>query len=183
MGRRLRLHSRFNSRNSSPQSRGGVATRCQFNQRPTQNPRQRPPIIKMAFVEQQEAPTEPPARAGVHSAWQVVRFGLHLSAVYLTVHFCSIWLAGRFHDWAVPLVDPGNGTSTLQFVFTHLFAFTFIPGFAVGLVNAKYCHKVALFVWTIPATILAYKFSTFPTTVFQSHFRALFIITLPVDSL
>ncbi len=119
-------------------------------------------------------PTEPPASTQVHPAWQLVRFGLHLAAVYLTVNFCSIWLAGRFHDWVLPLVDPGNSTSMFQFVFSHLFAFTFIPALAVGLINAKYRNKAALFVWTVPTIILAYKFITFPTSVFQNRFEAAF---------
>jgi hypothetical protein len=107
-------------------------------------------------------------------AFSAMLFVLHLSAVYLTALFCSAWLAGSFHHWVLPLVDPGNDTSTFQFLFSHLLVFTFIPAFAVGLINAKYRRKIALFVWIVPAIILTYKFSTFPTSLFQNRFDAAF---------
>jgi hypothetical protein len=39
--------------------------------------------------------------------------------------------------------------------------FSFAPAFFTGLVNAKFKHKVAAFVWVVPTLILAYKLITF----------------------
>jgi hypothetical protein len=50
-----------------------------------------------------------------------------------------------------------------QFLFSHLFMFSFLPSLAVALVYAHWFrHKVALFVWLIPLAVLAFKFASFP---------------------
>src|ERR1039458_6425628 len=36
---------------------------------------------------------------------QVVRYVLHLAAVYAIVNFTTMWLAGRVHDLLLPLID------------------------------------------------------------------------------
>jgi hypothetical protein len=51
--------------------------------------------------------------------------------------------------------------------------FSFFPAMVLGAIYARsYRHRVALFVWVVPIVILAYKFFTFPTTVFENHFAA-----------
>jgi hypothetical protein len=106
--------------------------------------------------------------------FQFGQFGLHTGAVYLISYFLSVWLAGRFHEWVVPLTDPRNRTSTFQFMFSHVFAFAFIPALLAGFVNSQYRRMPALFVWIIPAIVLAYEVVTFPTTVFQNHYEVAF---------
>jgi len=67
-----------------------------------------------------------------------------------------------------------SSAGDFQFAFTYLLAFSAIPAFLVGLVNAKFRHRTALFVWIVPVAVLGYKFVTFPTSLFQSHFQTAF---------
>ena len=59
----------------------------------------------------------------------------------------------------------------MQFLYSNLFALTFVPGALAGLINAKYRHRIASFVWTIPLVLLLYKLCVFPTSVMQDHWR------------
>jgi len=62
---------------------------------------------------------------------------------------------------------------SFEFLFSHVLAFSFIPAFLFGLINARFKHKAAQFVWLVPTVILAYKFATFPaSSVLQSQFSA-----------
>jgi hypothetical protein len=62
-----------------------------------------------------------------------------------------------------------------HFSFSHIFAFSFIPAFLAGLINARFKHKAALLVWLIPTAILVYKLATFPVpSVLQSQPSAAF---------
>lgn len=68
--------------------------------------------------------------------------------------------------WQKPTSSSGS-----EFLFSHIFAFSFIPAFAAGLVNAKFKNRIAEFVWLVPAVILGYKFFTFhASSVFQHQF-------------
>jgi hypothetical protein len=112
-----------------------------------------------------------------HSAagWQVLWFLLHLAAVYAIVNFCTAWLAGWTRGTLLPLLQQPTTLSSFEFLFSHLFVFSFIPAFAAGLANARFKHKVAEFVWLVPAVVLTYKFLTFPTvSVLQSQSSAAF---------
>lgn len=97
------------------------------------------------------------------SGWQILWFLLHLAAVYAIVKFCTAWLAGWTRGTFLPLVGQPTTSSGFEFLFSHLFVFSSIPAFAAGLANARFKHKVAEFVWLVPAVILTYKFLTFPT--------------------
>jgi hypothetical protein len=103
---------------------------------------------------------------------QGVRFFLHLAALYVTVNICSPWLAGTVYNFVMPALGISRTGSSFQFLFSHLVAFSFIPAFISGFINAKYRHVVALLVWTVPTAVLAYKFATFPASVFESRFMA-----------
>jgi len=107
---------------------------------------------------------------------QGTRFALHLLAVYLVVQFLTMWVAGRVHDIFLPFVLQHQPTvSYFQFAFSHLFAFSFFPALAVGFMYSEWFrHRVALLVWIVPAAVLAYKFATFPASLFQSHFALAF---------
>jgi hypothetical protein len=107
--------------------------------------------------------------------WQILWFFLHLAAVYATVNLCTPLLARWTRDTLLPLLQHPSSSSRFNFLYSHLFAFSFVPGFIAGLVNSRFKHKAAQFVWLIPAVILAYKFSTFAApSVLQSQFSAAF---------
>jgi hypothetical protein len=68
-----------------------------------------------------------------------------------------------------------SSSGRFEFLFSHILALSFIPAFLSGLINVRYRHKAAQFVWLVPAAILAYKFATFPApSVMQSQFPAAF---------
>ena len=107
---------------------------------------------------------------------QVVRYVLHLAAVYAIVNFTTMWLAGRVHDLLLPLIQQHPPTvSYFQFAFSHLFLFSFFPAILIGFPYAQwYPHRVALFVWIVPLAILVYKIIAFPTTAFEDHWTRAF---------
>ena len=117
-----------------------------------------------------DAQTSPPSR---HVVWQIPWFLFHLAVVYAIANFCTTRLAGWTRGTLLPLLQEPTSSSRLQFLFDHLFAFSFVPAFAVGLSNARFKHRVAQFVWIVPTLVLAYKFLTFPApSLFQSQFSA-----------
>src|SRR5208337_1722827 len=117
---------------------------------------------------------ERPARHSA-SGWQVLWFLLHVAAVYAIVELCAPWLAGWTRGTLLPLLRHPTSSGSFEFLFSHIFAFSFIAAFLSGLTNARFRHKAAQFVWLVPAVILAYKFATFPApSVFQSQFSAAF---------
>jgi hypothetical protein len=64
----------------------------------------------------------------------VVRYGLHLLAVYAIVQFGTMWLAGQMHGTILPLLQQHPPSdSVFQFAFTHLFAFSFLPALIVRI--------------------------------------------------
>jgi hypothetical protein len=102
-------------------------------------------------------------RTGV--AWDALRFLLHLAAVYAIVKFCTPSLAGWTRGWLLPLLQAPTSSGSFEFFFSHLFAFSFIPAFLTGLVNARFKHKIAQYVWLVPTVILIYKIARFSTAV------------------
>jgi hypothetical protein len=107
--------------------------------------------------------------------WQVLWFLLHLAAVYAITMFCTTRLAVWTRGTVLPLLQEPTSSSGSEFLFSHIFAFSFAPAFAVGLINARFKHKVAQLVWLVPTVILAYKFLTFPApSVFYSQFSVAF---------
>jgi hypothetical protein len=117
------------------------------------------------------AQEKPMPHSGV--GWQILWFFLHLAAVYAIVKFCTPWLAGWTGGTLLPLLQKPTSSGRFEFLFSHIFAFSFIPAFLFGLINARFNHKAAQFVWLVPAAILTYEFATFPAvSVLQSQFRA-----------
>ena len=94
--------------------------------------------------------------------WQIVRFLLHLSVIYVIASSCPPRLAGWTRTSLLPLLEVPTSSSSFQFCFSHTFEFTFIPGLIAGLANARFKHKAAQYVWLVPTIVLAYKFVTFP---------------------
>jgi hypothetical protein len=118
----------------------------------------------------------PQARhSGKASGWQVLWFLLHVAVVYGITNFCTTWLAGWTRGTLLPLLQKPTSLSSYEFLFSHIFAFSFVPAFAVGLINARFKHRVAQFVWLVPTAVLAYKFLIFPaSSIFHSQFSAAF---------
>jgi hypothetical protein len=101
---------------------------------------------------------------------QVVRYALHLAAVYLIAHFTSLWLAAFVHNIMLPLLRHPSDASRFEFAFSHLFVFSFFPAAIIAFLNLHWSrHGVALSVWIVPAVILAYQFLTFPTSVMMDN--------------
>ena len=160
MSRRGILSLRFFNRCQPPLR---VAGACRINS-----------TIMEEATEGQGVPQDRPDR---HSArgWQVLWFLVHLAAVYTIVKFVTPWLAGWTHGTLLPQLQHPTSSGRFEFFFSHILAFSFIPAFLSGLVNARFKHKAAQFVWLVPAAILAYKFATSPApSVFQSQFSAAF---------
>jgi hypothetical protein len=98
---------------------------------------------------------KPPGYSGV--GWRFLCFLFHLAAIYALVEFLTPWLAGWTVGRLLPLLQHPTSSGPFQFLFSHLFAFSFIPAFLFGLINGRFKHKEAQFVWLVPAVILAYK--------------------------
>jgi len=113
-------------------------------------------------VEEGEIRAEPVKKGGI--GWQVLWLLLHVAAVYAIVEFCTAWLAGWTKGQLMPLLGIRTSSSRPEFLFSHLFAFSFIPAFVAGLTTARFRHKVAQFAWLVPTAVLAYKLATFPNT-------------------
>ena len=97
-------------------------------------------------------------------SWQVLWFCLHLGAVYVLAKFCTPALAGWVNRTLLPGFGYATSPSSLGLLFSHLFVFACIPAFIAGLINAKFKHKAAEFVWIVPAVVLAYELVTFQST-------------------
>ncbi len=125
-------------------------------------------------IEGSATPQEGPAPYR-RNGWEILWFLLHLAAVYVIVEFCTPWLAGWTRGTLLPFLGYPASSGRFEFLFSHILAFSFIPAFLAGLINVRFKHKAAQFVWLIPAAILAYKFATFPSpSAFQSQFPAAF---------
>jgi hypothetical protein len=106
------------------------------------------------------------------AVWQMLWFVLHLAGIYVIVNFCTVPLSAWIRETVLPVLHHPTSSGHFEFLFSHLFAFSFIPGFATGLVNTGLKQKAAQFVWLVPAAALAYKFATFPaSSVMQSRFH------------
>jgi hypothetical protein len=122
------------------------------------------------YVHSQEKPV---GHVGV--AWQILWFLLHLAAVYSVVKICTPLLARWTRDTLLPLLQHPSSSGRFEYLYSHLFGFSFVPGFVAGLVNARFRHRAAQFVWLLPAVILAYKFVMFPSpSVLQGQLSAAF---------
>lgn len=99
-------------------------------------------------VSPQEKPV-PRSRVG----WKVLWFGLHLAAVYVIVKFCTPWLAGWTRGTLLPLLQLPVTSKRSEFLFSHLFALSFVPAFLAGFINARFRQKAAQFACLVPAAM------------------------------
>jgi len=115
----------------------------------------------------------PASRSGYR--WQILWFVLHLAAVYAIVQFITPWLSWWTRRILLPLLQQPTSSGRFEFLFSHVLVFSLVPAILSGLINARFKHKAAQFVWVVPAVVLAYKFATFPSaSVLESRFPAAF---------
>jgi hypothetical protein len=74
-----------------------------------------------------------PDKRSSSNGWQGLWFFVHLAAIYVIVQFVTPWLAGWTHRILLPILRSPSGR--VQFFFSHLLAFSFIPAFVSGLAN------------------------------------------------
>jgi len=115
------------------------------------------------------------AATGVKSG--ILQGILHLAAVYIIARICVPWLLEHTHETILPLILGRPPRASFQFFFSHLFAFSFVPGLIAGFFNVKVLrHGIVRFVWVIPVAILAYAFvfsapGMYPTMILDSDFK------------
>lgn len=119
------------------------------------------------------------------SGWQILRFVFHLTAIYAVVKFFTPYLARWTRTSLLPLLQLPTSASSFEFLFSHLLAFSFVPAFLLGLLNSRFKHKIAQFVWLVPASILGYKLAMFSapsvldnqlSSAFYHYFNSEFLV-------
>ena len=113
--------------------------------------------------------------------WRVsLRYLFHLLIVYLLVRgtiFSVSEIAYKADLW----INKGQFRTAglFQFFFSHLPILVIVPAFFAGLmINARFRHKVAGYVWILPVAILGVAFlfgpGMYPTMLWDSDFSASF---------
>jgi ABC-type arginine/histidine transport system permease subunit len=104
--------------------------------------------------------------------WQAI---LHLAVVYAVARLCTPWLITVTHDAIIPLVTGRPPRINLQFFYSHLFAFSSVPGLIAGFLNAKlFHHMVVRFVWIAPVIVLVIAFVFYAPENFREAFHYYF---------
>jgi len=112
----------------------------------------------------EEVPATVANAPGVAWGWQPFRYALHLAAAYGIAVFVTPYFAGWTGGTLLPLLGHAPVNRHFEFFFSHLLAFSFIPAFVAGFVNARFRHAVAEFVWVVPCAILAYRIAIYAHT-------------------
>jgi hypothetical protein len=115
----------------------------------------------------------------VSAIWQGV---LHIAAIYALARLFIPWLLlDVTFDKVLPfLLGHPLGGNPFQFLFSNLLAFSILPGFVAGFVNAKlFGNRVIRFVWLVPVAVLLLLFvfigpGMYPTMLWDSDFRQAF---------
>jgi hypothetical protein len=113
---------------------------------------------------------------------RIIRYGLHLLILYQVVSFSTTALPDLIYN---ATLSPAHRTGpslpqAAEFLISHLLAFSVIPAFVVGLlINARFRHKAAEYIWIVPVVILAYEFifhgpGIYPTMLGDSDFPKAF---------
>lgn len=108
----------------------------------------------------QQRPTETPFR-GTSILW----FLFDTLGIYAIARLGAPWLVRYMRYIMLLLLGHDSASSGMQLLFSHLLALTFLPGFLIGLINGKFRSKLAIFVWIVPAAVLAYKLLTFSSSI------------------
>jgi len=117
-------------------------------------------------------------RGWFSAAWQGI---LHVAVIYILARLFTPWLLDVTFSRVLPLVlGHPLGGNPLQFFFSHLLAFSFLPGLIAGFVNSKlFGNRVIRFVWLVPVAVLLFVFvfigpGMYPTMLWESDFRQAF---------
>ena len=79
--------------------------------------------------------------------WQGI---LHLTIVYFIARFCTPWLLDRTYYTILPILLRRPSPVSFQFFFSHLFAFSFVPGIIGGFLIARFLKNgIIRFVWAV----------------------------------
>jgi hypothetical protein len=107
---------------------------------------------------------------------QIVRFALHLAAVYFISYYGTMWFAAAMWNTVLPVLQRHPPTvGAFQFTYSHVFIWSFVPCILIGFLYSQWFrHRVALLVWLVPLAVLAFKFFTFRTSVFESRWAGAF---------
>lgn len=111
------------------------------------------------------------------AAWQGI---LHVAAIYILARLFTPWSLDVTFSRVLPFLGHPLGGNPFQFFFSHLLAFSFMPGLIVGFVNAKlFGNRVIHFVWLVPVAVLLFLFvftgpGMYPTMLWESDFRQAF---------
>ena len=106
---------------------------------------------------------------------------LHVAAIYILARLFTPWLLDVTFSRVLPLILGHTlGGNPFQFFFSHLLAFSFLPGLIAGFVNATlFGNRVIRFVWLVPVAVLLFLFvfigpGMYPTMLWDSDFRQAF---------
>jgi hypothetical protein len=102
------------------------------------------------------------------------QFLLHLAIIYVLAKFVVAWIAGIIYGVILPHIGMPSNDSRFGFSFNHILLCSVLCGFLSGVLLARYNQGAAWLVWIVPAGILAYRFATFPSTLFENHFAVAF---------
>ena len=102
-----------------------------------------------------------PEQSKVNDAWQILWFILHTAVVYGIVKYIPLPLAAWVRNTFLHPTQTYSLSGGFDFFFSHLLAITFIPASLIGMINVRFQHKAAQFVWILPTAILVYKIATF----------------------
>lgn len=88
-------------------------------------------------------------------------FALHTTAAGLCATYLSLWLAGYFAHWILPLLSEAVPPRGLDFYLQHFEIANIIPAFLVGCVIAHKFPKLSTWAWLLPTFVIVYHLLTF----------------------
>lgn len=117
---------------------------------------------------------KPDSSRGPGFGFSLLYFVLHLATIYLVAQYVVMAVEGQFHNAILPMLGVPSREGVLESAFNLLPFFSVLCGLLFGLMAATYNHRAAQFVWIVPTTVLAFKFITFPSSLFANHFALAF---------
>jgi hypothetical protein len=114
-----------------------------------------------AAPQQATEPAIPQSTVWKTAAW----FLLHTTLVYVSVNYCSHWLAGWLSHTFLPHLR-GTGvppmSAGIQLMYSHLFVMSFVPAATAGSLNARFRQRSAWWVWVVPTVLLVVVLMRYP---------------------
>lgn len=102
--------------------------------------------------------------------WRCLWFAINLAIVYAIVQFITPSLAGWTYHTFLPLLQiRPSASSHFEFLFSNLVIFSLLPSFLIAILTSRFRNKSTVFVWTVPAAVLAYKIVTYGSAFAESN--------------